>query len=113
MPHYRLRYRSRWSSATRENLTESSKEHDVTLPGGVSVGEEDHVRPAVEAEGEIAMWQIAMKPGKPLAFGKVITKARCSRGFSVFSWLAGQSSIELRHFLAVCTPFLFEIARRA
>jgi molybdopterin molybdotransferase len=37
----------------------------------VSVGEEDHVKPAVEAEGELALWQIAMKPGKPLAFGSV------------------------------------------
>ena len=37
----------------------------------MSVGEEDHVKPAVEAEGRISMWQIAMKPGKPLAFGAV------------------------------------------
>jgi molybdopterin converting factor subunit 1 len=37
----------------------------------VSVGEEDHVKPAVEAEGRLEMWQIAMKPGKPLAFGHV------------------------------------------
>src|SRR5690606_6926054 len=35
------------------------------------VGEEDHVRPAVEAEGELTMWQIAIKPGKPLAHGRV------------------------------------------
>jgi molybdopterin molybdotransferase len=35
------------------------------------VGEEDHVRPAVEAEGRLALWQIAIKPGKPLAFGRV------------------------------------------
>lgn len=39
--------------------------------GGVSVGEEDHVRAAVEQEGELALWKIAMKPGKPLAFGHV------------------------------------------
>jgi molybdopterin molybdotransferase len=37
----------------------------------VSVGEEDHVKPAVEAEGELGLWKIAIKPGKPLAFGKV------------------------------------------
>ena len=39
--------------------------------GGVSVGEEDHVKPAVTAEGALDLWQIAMKPGKPLAFGHV------------------------------------------
>ena len=39
--------------------------------GGVSVGEEDHVKPAVEAEGSLLMWKIAMKPGRPLAFGRV------------------------------------------
>jgi molybdopterin molybdotransferase len=37
----------------------------------MSVGEEDHVRPAVQAEGELTMWQIAIKPGKPLAHGRV------------------------------------------
>src|SRR6185436_18654961 len=39
--------------------------------GGVSVGEEDHLRPAVQAEGRLDLWQIAIKPGKPLAFGAV------------------------------------------
>jgi molybdopterin molybdotransferase len=43
----------------------------IVTSGGVSVGEEDHVKPAVEAEGRLEMWQIAMKPGKPLAFGRV------------------------------------------
>jgi molybdopterin molybdotransferase len=43
----------------------------IVTSGGVSVGEEDHVKPAVEAEGRLEMWQIAMKPGKPLAFGHV------------------------------------------
>jgi molybdopterin molybdotransferase len=43
----------------------------IVTSGGVSVGEEDHIKPAVEAEGRLEMWQIAMKPGKPLAFGHV------------------------------------------
>jgi molybdopterin molybdotransferase len=43
----------------------------IITSGGVSVGEEDHVKPAVEAEGTLDVWQIAMKPGKPLAFGRV------------------------------------------
>ncbi|MFJ3314511.1 gephyrin-like molybdotransferase Glp [Herbaspirillum huttiense] len=58
--------------ATRQTLREAAREHDLIITsGGVSVGEEDHVKPAVEAEGRINMWQIAMKPGKPLAFGQV------------------------------------------
>lgn len=43
----------------------------IMSSGGVSVGEEDHVKPAVESLGHLALWQIAMKPGKPLAFGQV------------------------------------------
>jgi molybdopterin molybdotransferase len=43
----------------------------IVTSGGVSVGEEDHLRPALQAEGRIELWQIAMKPGKPLAFGAV------------------------------------------
>ena len=58
--------------ATRATLREAAYGHDLILTcGGVSVGEEDHVKPAVEAEGRLSMWQIAMKPGKPLAFGAV------------------------------------------
>ncbi|MFU0257849.1 molybdopterin-binding protein, partial [Klebsiella pneumoniae] len=46
--------------------------HDLIITsGGVSVGEEDHIKPAVEAEGRLNLWQIAIKPGKPLAFGEV------------------------------------------
>jgi molybdopterin molybdotransferase len=57
---------------TRATLREAAQAHDLILTcGGVSVGEEDHVKPAVEAEGRLSMWQIAMKPGKPLAFGAV------------------------------------------
>jgi molybdopterin molybdotransferase len=56
--------------ATRQALRDAAAEHDLVLTsGGVSVGEEDHVKPAVEAEGRLALWKIAMKPGKPLAFG--------------------------------------------
>ncbi|MDR7006415.1 molybdopterin molybdotransferase MoeA [Paraburkholderia strydomiana] len=58
--------------ATRDLLRKAAHAHDLILTcGGVSVGEEDHVKPAIEAEGRLAMWQIAMKPGKPLAFGAV------------------------------------------
>jgi molybdopterin molybdotransferase len=43
----------------------------IVTSGGVSVGEEDHVKPAVQAEGALDLWKIAIKPGKPLAFGRV------------------------------------------
>jgi len=43
----------------------------IITSGGVSVGEEDHVKAAVEAVGKLDMWKIAIKPGKPLAFGEV------------------------------------------
>ena len=57
---------------TRATLRAAARDHDLIITtGGVSVGEEDHVRPAVELEGEIKLWQIAMKPGKPLAYGRV------------------------------------------
>jgi molybdopterin molybdotransferase len=59
-------------AATRSAFVRAAASADlIVTSGGVSVGEEDHVKPAVEAEGAIDMWQIAMKPGKPLAFGHV------------------------------------------
>jgi len=58
--------------ATRDALRGAAAGHDLILTsGGVSVGEEDHLRPAVAADGRIDLWQIAIKPGKPLAFGRV------------------------------------------
>jgi molybdopterin molybdotransferase len=58
--------------ATRDALRRAATGHDLILTsGGVSVGEEDHLRPAVSAEGRLDLWQIAIKPGKPLAFGQV------------------------------------------
>jgi molybdopterin molybdotransferase len=58
--------------ATRAALRRAAEGCDLILTcGGVSVGEEDHLRPAVQAEGRLDLWQIAIKPGKPLAFGKV------------------------------------------
>jgi molybdopterin molybdotransferase len=59
-------------AATREAFRRAAATSDlIVTSGGMSVGEEDYVKAAVEAEGEIEMWRIAIKPGKPLAFGKV------------------------------------------
>jgi molybdopterin molybdotransferase len=58
--------------ATREALVAAAAGHDlIVTTGGVSVGEEDHLKPAAEAEGTLNHWQVAMKPGKPLAFGTI------------------------------------------
>lgn len=58
--------------ATREVLQRASSQADLVITsGGVSVGEEDYVRLVLEQLGELTMWRIAMKPGKPVAFGKV------------------------------------------
>jgi len=59
-------------NATRAMLREAAAGHDLILSsGGVSVGEEDHLKPALAAEGRLDLWAIAIKPGKPLAFGAV------------------------------------------
>jgi molybdopterin molybdotransferase len=59
-------------AATRETLKQAATKADVVLTsGGVSVGEEDHVRSAVAELGHLDMWNLAIKPGKPLAFGNI------------------------------------------
>lgn len=59
-------------TATRTALIEAADMADcVITTGGVSVGEEDHVKAAVEAEGVLELWKLAIKPGKPLASGKI------------------------------------------
>ena len=61
--------------ATRAALQRAATDADVVIStGGVSVGEEDHVKDAVAALGSISLWKIAIKPGKPLAYGRVRDK---------------------------------------
>ncbi|QOC24306.1 molybdopterin molybdotransferase MoeA [Wenzhouxiangella sp. AB-CW3] len=58
------------AEATREALEQARGQADLVLTsGGVSVGEADHVKPAVEAMGRLDLWKINIKPGKPVAFG--------------------------------------------
>lgn len=58
--------------ATKIALAEAAHSVDLVLTsGGVSVGEEDHVRAAVAANGTLSLWRIAVKPGKPMAYGQV------------------------------------------
>jgi molybdopterin molybdotransferase len=60
--------------ATCETLLQGAQQADLIIAsGGVSVGEEDHVKPAVEKLGSLKLWKIAIRPGKPLAFGHIGT----------------------------------------
>ncbi|PXW27333.1 molybdopterin molybdotransferase MoeA [Paraburkholderia caballeronis] len=99
--------------ATRATLREAAGAHDLILTcGGVSVGEEDHVKPAVEAEGRLSMWQIAMKPGKPLAFGAVRRGADRSEadGEAFFIGLPGNPVSSFVTFLLFVRPFVLRLA---
>ena len=59
--------------ATEQALRKAANEADcIVTSGGVSVGEEDHVKGCVEKLGSIDLWKLAIKPGKPLAFGNVL-----------------------------------------
>lgn len=59
-------------ATTRRVLSEAAERADVIITtGGVSVGEEDHVRHALESLGRLDLWQLAMRPGKPLALGRI------------------------------------------
>lgn len=94
-------------AATRATLRLAAQEHDVIVTsGGVSVGEEDHIRPAVEAEGQISMWQIAVKPGKPLALGEVRREAGES---AFFLGLPGNPVSSFVTFLLFVRPFLLRM----
>ena len=88
--------------ATRATLREAARGHDLIITsGGVSVGEEDHIKPAVEAEGKLNLWQIADKPGKPLAFGEVAS--------AFFIGLPGNPVSSFITFLLFVRPFLLRL----
>ena len=90
--------------ATRAALRNAAQGNDLIITsGGVSVGEEDHIKPAVEAEGSLNMWQIAMKPGKPLAFGEV---RRAAQEPAFFVGLPGNPVSSFVTFLLFVRPFI-------
>lgn len=98
---------------TRAVLRTAAVGHDLILStGGVSVGEEDHVKPAVEAEGELALWKIGIKPGKPLAFGRIKVSGGMSpetgSAGTVFIGLPGNPVASFVTFLILVRPFLLK-----
>jgi len=99
--------------ATREALRKASKDHDLIITsGGVSVGEEDHIKPAVTAEGRLDLWQIAIKPGKPLAFGAVRKSSEPQDGEAWFIGLPGNPVSSFVTFLLFVRPFILKLQGR-
>lgn len=88
--------------ATREALQSAANRADVVISsGGVSVGEEDHVKAQVEQLGALSLWKLAIKPGKPLAFGHV--------GGVPFLGLPGNPTSVYVTFNLVARPFLLKM----
>jgi molybdopterin molybdotransferase len=88
--------------ATLDALRSASQSHDLILTsGGVSVGEEDHIKPAVQQLGSLDLWQIAIKPGKPFAYGQI--------GGAHFMGLPGNPVSSYVTFLLLVRPFLLKL----
>ena len=91
--------------ATRAVLRRAAGECDIVVTsGGVSVGDADFVKPAVEAEGSLLMWKIAMKPGRPLAYGTIARPG--GAGTAAFIGLPGNPVSSFVTFLVFVRPFL-------
>ena len=96
--------------ATVQVMSDAAEGHDLILStAGVSVGEEDHVRPAVEQLGELGLWKISMKPGKPFAFGKVYQNGDRAAASAHFMGLPGNPVSSFVTFLMLVRPFLLRL----
>ena len=94
--------------ATITALREAAQHHDlIVTSGGVSVGEEDHIKPAVESLGELDLWQLAIKPGKPFAYGKVHRGAKDD--VCHFMGLPGNPVSSFVTFLLLVRPFVLAL----
>ena len=80
--------------ATLNALTEATKADLIISSGGASVGEEDHIKAALEKLGHIHLWKLAIKPGKPLVYGAV--------GHTPFLGLPGNPASVIGHLLRRC-----------
>jgi molybdopterin molybdotransferase len=95
-------------AATRAVLREAAAGNDFILTsGGVSMGEEDHIRPALQAEGQLNLWLLSMKPGKPLAFGAV--RRSGEQGAAWFMGLPGNPVSSFVTFLLLVRPVLLRL----
>jgi molybdopterin molybdotransferase len=92
--------------ATLAALKSAAHAHDLIITsGGVSVGEEDHIKPSVQQLGSLDLWQISMKPGKPFAYGTV----RHADGFAHFVGLPGNPVSSFVTFLLLVRPMLMKL----
>lgn len=94
-------------------LKTAADHHELILTsGGVSVGEEDHIKPAVQQLGSLDLWQIAMKPGKPFAYGTVRRDAGAGAAAGEhchFIGLPGNPVSSFVTFLLLVRPFLLKL----
>jgi molybdopterin molybdotransferase len=94
--------------ATLKALREAAQGHDLVLTsGGVSVGEEDHIKPSVQQLGELDLWQISMKPGKPFAYGKLYRSG--PKDACHFAGLPGNPVSSYVTFMLLVRPFLLRL----
>ena len=94
--------------ATLKALQQAAADHDLILTsGGVSVGEEDHIKPAVQELGQLDLWQINIKPGKPFAYGRVNRES--GTGFAHFIGLPGNPVSSFVTFQVLVRPFLLRL----
>ena len=94
--------------ATIAALSDAAQRHDLILTsGGVSVGEEDHIKPAVESLGDLNLWQLAIKPGKPFAYGKI--KRGANGDACHFMGLPGNPVSSFVTFLVLVRPFVLAL----
>ena len=85
--------------ATRSTLERAAADADLIITsGGVSVGEEDHVRAVLEESGDLSLWRLASKPGKPMAFGTI--------GDTPVLGLPGNPVAVLVSFMVMGMPFI-------
>jgi len=94
--------------ATLDALRTAAEGHDLILTsGGVSVGEEDHIKPAVQALGGLDLWQIAMKPGKPFAHGHIRVEGH--ERSCHFIGLPGNPVSSFVTFVLLVRPFVLQL----
>jgi len=91
------------AATIRDALAAAARDHDLLFTsGGVSVGEEDHVRAAIEALGRLHAWRVAIKPGRPVALGQI--------GRVPFVGLPGNPAAAMVTFVTVARPLILRLA---
>jgi len=91
--------------AIRDALAAAAPGHDLILTsGGVSTGDEDHVKAAVEAAGSIHFWRLAIKPGRPIALGQIRD--------AVFIGLPGNPAAAMVTFMRIARPLILKLSGR-